>query len=157
MSASFTVARSYRWEALVASHPELTFVQLGSREESPIRGTVDMRGETSVRESVALLRHALAFVGVASFLAHATNATGTPAVVLFGPSAPNVWAHPKSNGHQQELALRTVHRHVGRSSVSVRCALSRRHFRCRSRRALRAQLTSSRIARTSSDAAVHAW
>ena len=41
---------------------------------------------------------------------------------------------PKSNGHQQELALRTVHRHVGRSSVSVRCALSLRHFRCRSGR-----------------------
>jgi ADP-heptose:LPS heptosyltransferase len=104
-----------------------------------------------------LLRHVLAFVGVVSFLAHATNATGTPAVVLFGPSAPNVWAH------RNQLVI----------NKSVRCALcidTLAGHPCpygapclgdisvaEVGEALRAQLTSSRIARTSSDAAVHAW
>jgi hypothetical protein len=98
---------------------------------------VDLRGETSVRESVALLRHALAFVGVVSFLAHATNATGTPAVVLFGPSAPNVWAHPNQMVINKSLrcapCIDTLAGHPC-PYVSVRCALSRRPFRCRSGR-----------------------
>lgn len=41
----------------------------------------------------ALLKGASGFVGVTSSFSHATNAFGTPGVVLFGPSAPEVWGH----------------------------------------------------------------
>jgi ADP-heptose:LPS heptosyltransferase len=85
---------SLKWESLVQRNPRLTFLQLGSSEEVRISGTVDLRGRTTLRESIALLKHVRSFVGVVSSMAHATNAVGTPAVVLFGPSAPEVWAHP---------------------------------------------------------------
>jgi ADP-heptose:LPS heptosyltransferase len=83
-----------RWELLTEKNPRYTFLQLGLPDEPAVRGAIDLRGKTSLREAIALLAHATAFVGVVSSLAHATNATGTPAVVLVGPSAPEVWAHP---------------------------------------------------------------
>jgi ADP-heptose:LPS heptosyltransferase len=82
-----------RWEELVRRNPQYTFVQLGLKEEDSVSGTVDLRGRTNIRQSIALLKYAKGFVGVVSSMAHATNAVGTPAVVLFGPSAPEVWSH----------------------------------------------------------------
>lgn len=83
-----------RWESLVANNPQYTFIQLGLPREARVRSAVDLRGRTSLRESFALIAAAPLFVGVVSSLAHATNATNTPAVVLFGPAPPEVWGHP---------------------------------------------------------------
>jgi ADP-heptose:LPS heptosyltransferase len=69
---------------------------MGGRKEVRIDGTVDLRGATSLRLSVGLLKYVKSFIGVVSFLAHATNAVDTPGVVLFGPSAPEVWGHPNN-------------------------------------------------------------
>jgi ADP-heptose:LPS heptosyltransferase len=85
-----------RWEALVSRNPQYPFVQLGVAEEPAISGAIDLRGKTSIRESLALLKYASAFVGVESFLAHAANALGTPGVVLFGPTPADVWGHRNS-------------------------------------------------------------
>ena len=82
-----------RWELLVKSNPQYTFLQLGSRHELRIQGTIDLRGKTTVRQAIAILKYVNSFVGVVSFLAHATNAMGTPGVVIFGPSTPLVWGH----------------------------------------------------------------
>lgn len=81
------------WETLVRRNPHVTFLQFGLPHEPLITGTVDMRGKTTVRSAIALLKYAKCFVGVVSSMAHATNAVNTPAVVLFGPSAPEVWSH----------------------------------------------------------------
>jgi ADP-heptose:LPS heptosyltransferase len=81
------------WETLVRANSNFTFLQLGTSGEIRIPATIDLRGRTTVRQALAILKKVKAFVGVVSFLAHATNAVGTPGVVLFGPSTPSVWGH----------------------------------------------------------------
>jgi len=91
------------WEQLVRRNPQYTFVQCGLESEPKIEGAVDLRGKTTVREAVALLKHAKSFVGVVSFLAHAAGAVGTAGVVLFGPSTPQVWGHSTNKNITKSL------------------------------------------------------
>ncbi|MCU0467374.1 MAG: hypothetical protein MUF58_02145 [Arcicella sp.] len=81
------------WEKLVHDMPDVTFIQLGLADEPYIKGTVDFRGKTSLRMSVAMLKYMKGFVGVETFLGHAAVAVGVPAVVLFGPSNPAIWGY----------------------------------------------------------------
>jgi ADP-heptose:LPS heptosyltransferase len=92
-----------KWETLVAENRQYTFLQLGGGREAKISGAVDLRGTTTLREAIAILKHVRSFVGVVSFLAHATNAVGTRGVVLFGPSAPAVWGHPNNVNLTRDL------------------------------------------------------
>jgi ADP-heptose:LPS heptosyltransferase len=82
-----------RWEQLVREMPDHTFIQLGVTKEPGIAGTIDLRGKTTIREALALLKQARSFVGVVSSFSHATGAFDTPGVVLFGASTPVVWGH----------------------------------------------------------------
>lgn len=82
-----------KWEELVKRNSQYTFLQLGLPEEVQIRGAIDLRGKTTIREAIALLKYVKGFVGVDSSIAHAANAVDTTGVVLFGPSTPEVWAH----------------------------------------------------------------
>lgn len=81
------------WEELIRTMPEYTFIQLGLKTEKKINGAIDMRGETTLRESIAILKYAKSFLGVVSFMAHATNTVDLPGVVLYGPSTPQIWGH----------------------------------------------------------------
>jgi len=82
-----------RWEALVKSLPEFTFIQVGNVNERRVNGAVDLRGKTTVREVFALLKYAVSFVGVDSCFGHVTNAFNIPGVVLFSDSSPVYWGH----------------------------------------------------------------
>lgn len=82
-----------KWEELVKIMSGITFIQLGLEDERSITGTIDLRGKCSLRHSIALVKYAVAFTGVDSFLGHVAAATGTPAVILFGDSNPEVWGH----------------------------------------------------------------
>jgi ADP-heptose:LPS heptosyltransferase len=82
-----------KWAALVAACPQLDFIQLGVEHEPAIPGARDMRG-LSLRDSFAVTRYCRAFVGVDSAPGHAAVALGVPAVILFGPTNPEVWGHP---------------------------------------------------------------
>jgi ADP-heptose:LPS heptosyltransferase len=84
------------WERLVSELNEINFIQLGSSDEPHLKGTIDLRGKTSIRESIALINNMNGYVGVDSFLGHVTGAVSTPSVILFGPSHPQVWGHPKN-------------------------------------------------------------
>ena len=84
------------WEELVSRNPDITFVQMGLETEPAIRDAVDLRGKLSLRMSLAILKAARSFVGVCSVFSHATNAFGTPGVVLFGPATPVIWGHPNN-------------------------------------------------------------
>jgi ADP-heptose:LPS heptosyltransferase len=84
------------WEQLVKEMPEYTFIQVGIKGESRVRGTVDLLGKYSFRQTLALLEHAHSFVGVNSSFSHATNAFNTPGVVLFGATNPELWGHPNN-------------------------------------------------------------
>ena len=82
-----------QWERLVAETPEFTFIQLGLAGEYPVKGAISFLGKTSFRLGLALMKHALGFVGVVSSFAHATNAVDIRGVVLFGASTPEIWGH----------------------------------------------------------------
>ncbi len=85
-----------KWKELVSRFDDYTFIQLGVQGEPHVMGSINMLGKTTVRQAVALVKYAKLFVGVDSFLNHATNATATPGVVLFGNSTPVIWGY-KSN------------------------------------------------------------
>ena len=84
------------WERVISELSEINFIQLGSTDEPHIRGTTDLRGKTSIREAIALVKNFVGYVGVDSFLGHVAGALSTPAVILFGPSHPQVWGHRQS-------------------------------------------------------------
>lgn len=80
------------WAALVRSMPHLTFIQVGNPGAPPVEGALDWR-RLGIRQTLCLIRHATSFVGVSSGYSHATNAFGTPGVVLFGDTSPVNWGH----------------------------------------------------------------
>jgi hypothetical protein len=76
---------SERFQAVVDGFPPgLRFVQIGSRDDPPLHGVTDLRGNTSLRESAAILRSARAFVGLVGFLMHLARAVDCPAVIVYG-------------------------------------------------------------------------
>jgi ADP-heptose:LPS heptosyltransferase len=92
------------WAELVRRNPQYTFLQLGVHTEELVPGVVDLRlNLPQLRAQFAVLKYARAFVGVDSSFSNATNAFGTPGVVLYGPSNPLVWGH--SNNHNLYLGL----------------------------------------------------
>jgi ADP-heptose:LPS heptosyltransferase len=93
-----------KWESLVAQMPEYTFIQLGLGHERRIKGTIDMLGKTSFRQALALIKHAMGFVGIVSSFSHATNAFDVPGVVLFGASSPIVWGHETNINLYKDLS-----------------------------------------------------
>ncbi|MGA3006273.1 MAG: glycosyltransferase family 9 protein [Opitutaceae bacterium] len=64
--------------------PHLRFVQVGSRGDPPLLGVTDLRGQTSLRETAAVLHHARIFVGLVGFLMHLARAVECPAVIVYG-------------------------------------------------------------------------
>ena len=63
---------------------DYTLVQLGSAQDPPIDGCVDLRGKTSIRESAAILANSELFLGQVGFLMHLTRAVDRPAVIVYG-------------------------------------------------------------------------
>ena len=63
---------------------EYTLVQLGSPQDPPLDGCLDLRGKTSIRESAAILANSTLFLGQVGFLMHLTRAVDRPAVIVYG-------------------------------------------------------------------------
>jgi ADP-heptose:LPS heptosyltransferase len=82
-----------KWAELVAQLPQYTFIQIGHSDEPEVKGAIDWRGKTSLREALCLVKHATSFLGVDSIHSHATNAFDIPGVVLFGDSDPAIFGH----------------------------------------------------------------
>lgn len=75
-----------RWQRLADSlckdgHP---LVQLGTKEDPPISGAMDLRGKTSLAEAASTLERARLFIGLESGLMHVAAAVGTPSVIVYG-------------------------------------------------------------------------
>lgn len=60
------------------------FVQVGSRNDPPLDGALDLRGKTTLRETAAVLHRSLAFVGQVGFLMHLARAVDCRAVIVYG-------------------------------------------------------------------------
>ncbi len=103
-SSKNTMWEINKWEEIVQRFPNLTFIQLGTKNEEKIKGAIDLLGKTSIREAMALVKYAELFVGVNSFLAHATNAFGTRGVVIWGDTTPKVFGHSNNINIYKNLA-----------------------------------------------------
>lgn len=82
-----------KWNQLVANHPDIIFIQLGYEKEEKVEGSVDLRGKTTLRQAMSIIKHSDSFVGIESFFAHVTNAFNKKGVVLFMDSSPMLWGH----------------------------------------------------------------
>jgi hypothetical protein len=61
-----------------------SIVQIGSRADPPIPGTIDLRGRTTVRGSAAILANADLFIGLVGFLMHLARAVDCRGVIVYG-------------------------------------------------------------------------
>jgi hypothetical protein len=71
-------------EVVDALKSEYTFVQIGSLTDPLLQGASDLRGKTTVRQSAAILRASMAFVGLVGFLMHLARAVGCRSVIVYG-------------------------------------------------------------------------
>jgi ADP-heptose:LPS heptosyltransferase len=60
------------------------FVQLGSASDPALDGVTDLRGQTGIRETAAVLANCRLFLGNVGFLMHLARAVECPSVILFG-------------------------------------------------------------------------
>ena len=60
------------------------FVQVGSRNDPPLEGAMDLRGQTSLRETAAILASSQLFVGQVGFLMHLARAVDCRSVIVYG-------------------------------------------------------------------------
>jgi len=63
---------------------ELEFVQLGAKNDPLLRGAKDLRGQTSIRESAAILANSRVNVGYVGFMMHLARAVDCRSVGIFG-------------------------------------------------------------------------
>ena len=61
-----------------------TILQIGSGKDFPLKGVVDLREKTTIRETAALLYHSRFFVGLVGFLMHLARSVDCRSVILYG-------------------------------------------------------------------------
>jgi ADP-heptose:LPS heptosyltransferase len=77
------------WRTVIAQLARIaTVVQLGDDTEPELEGAIRLAGKLSLRESAAVLSQAQLHIGPDSFLMHAANGVGVPAVIIYGGSRP---------------------------------------------------------------------
>jgi len=87
-----------KWECLVKKLDKKV-IQLGGISDPRIANTVDMRGMTTIKETLKLIEGAFLHLGVDSFTNHAAGIFKTKSVILFGSTSPigsgygasNIW------------------------------------------------------------------
>jgi len=83
------------WEQLVAALRErgVFVAQLGGARDFYVRGSYSLLGLTTVREAIAMLRLFDLVITSDSFVMHAAHLTGSPAIVLWGPTDHRVYGY----------------------------------------------------------------
>jgi len=61
-----------------------SLIQVGSPLDPPLKGALDLRGKTSLREAAAILANSLIFVGQVGFLMHLARAADCRSVIVYG-------------------------------------------------------------------------
>lgn len=85
---------SEKFQRLVDSMPDQSFVQVGGGRDDLLRGVVDRRG-LDVLASAFVLKRARTAVVLEGGLMHVCNAVGTPAVVIYGGLVrPEITSYP---------------------------------------------------------------
>ena len=74
-----------RYQAVVdALADSFNFIQLGVPDDPPLRGVLDLRGRTNLRESAAILASSRVFIGQVGFLMHLARAVECRSVIVYG-------------------------------------------------------------------------
>jgi ADP-heptose:LPS heptosyltransferase/glycosyltransferase involved in cell wall biosynthesis len=95
-----------KWNEIVRrihrDYPEIAIVLIGGADDPALDGIdSDLRGRTSLSQSLWLIKHSALHLGCDSFSNHAAGAFGHPAVIVFGSTSPtgsgyasaiNLWA-----------------------------------------------------------------
>jgi len=83
------------WQVLVGQlAKDFDVIQVGGKEEPLIPGvTTYLVGNTSLRQTAALLKNCLTYVSIDSFVGHCGPAVGKSGIVLFGRSNPYIAGH----------------------------------------------------------------
>ncbi|HEX7653985.1 MAG TPA: glycosyltransferase family 9 protein [Verrucomicrobiae bacterium] len=63
---------------------DLTVIQLGSPRDPKLEGALDLRGQTTLRESAAILANSMVFIGLVGFMMHLARAVDCRSVILYG-------------------------------------------------------------------------
>lgn len=87
------------WQKLADSLKEkgISTAQVGVEGSPVLRGVVDLTGQTSFREAVALIAKAKVFVGIEGGLTHGSTAVGTKSVVLISGFVPkDLFSYPQN-------------------------------------------------------------
>lgn len=71
-------------EVVTALGSTFDFVQVGSRNDPPLEGALDLRGRTSLRETAAVLASSQLFVGQVGFLMHLARSVDCRSVIVYG-------------------------------------------------------------------------
>ena len=72
----------------------LNFVQLGGAGDPPLRGVLDLRGRTSIRQTAAVLAESRLMIGYVGFQMHLARAVECPGVIIYGGRE-----HPAQTGY----------------------------------------------------------
>jgi hypothetical protein len=64
--------------------PDITVIQLGIRGDPPLENVLDLRGQTSLRRTAAILDQSECFIGGTGFLSHLARAVDCRSVIIFG-------------------------------------------------------------------------
>lgn len=85
-----------KWQNLVSilNDHGFTIYLIGSIENSAVEGAIDLRGKTTLSESLLLIKYAKLLLGINSFAEQAAHLYGTPAVILYGPTNPQCSLNP---------------------------------------------------------------
>ena len=82
------------WNELVKKI-DMPVVQLGTKYDERIDGTIDLRGKTTIQQVASILSHASVVVAIEGGLMHLAYAVGQKnVVVLFGPTAGPLFLYP---------------------------------------------------------------
>jgi len=60
------------------------FIQLGSLTDNPLSGVTDMRGKTDIRQTAAILSHALLLISHVGFIMHLARSVDCRTVIIYG-------------------------------------------------------------------------
>jgi ADP-heptose:LPS heptosyltransferase len=95
-SSSFKEYPRARWQSVVDDLRDSVTMLEFSAPADAMKGVECIWPLLTLRRAAALFRRVRCVVTVDSFSGHLASAVGTPAVVLFGPSSPKVFGHPRN-------------------------------------------------------------
>lgn len=78
-------------------------VQIGEEGEAQIKGTRSLLGQTTVRQTIFIIKNAALHIGNDSFSCHAASAYNTPLVTLYGATRPECCGPYWGDKEKQEL------------------------------------------------------